>query len=103
MSTAYKVLTKPELKKQYDTSRQKVLGTTAAAKSGFNMTNVHNMDINRGVTADMASSVSGHAVKHEGMLRNINTGSDWTELQDKYRNEKWQKLSIDTKKVGMAH
>lgn len=98
ISTAYKVLTKPELKKQYDAARQQVLGS-AAAKSGFNLTNPRNVDINSGARTDMKTSVNLHEIKHEGMMRNLNTGSDWTELRDKYRNEKWHKLSVDKKKV----
>lgn len=97
ISTAYKVLTKPELKKKYDAARQQHLGGDAA-KSGFVMRDPRNLDVNAG-SVNMAFSVASHELKHEGLLRNINTGSDWTELQDKYRNEKWHKLSVETKKV----
>ena len=99
ISTAYKVLTRPELKKQYDAARVQLLGGEAAVKSGFTLSNIRNMDINRGYVADLTSSISSHEIKHEGMMRNLNTGSDWTEMQDKYRNEKWHRLGLDTKKV----
>ncbi|RYG68397.1 hypothetical protein EON64_05270 [archaeon] len=91
ISEAWSVLSKPELKSQYDTRRKEYLirngGSAAAAVSSSS-----------NVAAEIHQAF--HVQRANYAKVQYNASSNWQELQEKYRTEKWQKMPLKDKKAS---
>jgi DnaJ-class molecular chaperone len=90
VSEAWSVLSKPELKSQYDSLRRQYL----YRKSG-------NVDISSsGSLGEHAGIFQGfHVQRHNLSHVQHKACSNWQDIQDKYKTEKWQRMTLDQRKA----
>lgn len=90
ISEAYGVLSKPQAKQQYDTSRSRFLGRNVGS-----------------VLVAAAAQTEDHKVISESFnTQRINyvkiqsqSTSNWRSLQEKYKSDKWRNIPLEQRKV----
>ncbi len=90
INEAWSILSKPELKTYYDSMRLNHFGR----KQGFH-------EMTESTDGSTAIADVYHAQK-VNFATNVQprASSNWRELQDKYKTEKWQNLSLNQRKVS---
>jgi DnaJ-class molecular chaperone len=93
ISEAWSVLSKPDIRKNYDNDRRRLdndpYGTNIVSSSSTTSDDY----INHHIPPTFITARDNYTTTVKK-----NASSNWRELQDKYRLEKWQKLSLKTKK-----
>lgn len=89
ISEAWSVLSKPELRKQYDDTRRKYLVPS---------------NVNGGTS--VSSFPYSYEISENYQVQKMNYGnvkhrasSNWKDLRDKYQTDKWKELPLSKKKV----
>ena len=91
INEAWSILSKPELKTYYDSMRFSQFGYKSpmhfdiSSSSGVDSTEI--ADVYHAQKTNFANNVQPRA------------SSNWRELQDKYKTEKWQNMSLGQRKV----
>lgn len=95
ISNAWGILSKPELKSQYDSLRSIYLARTMGFSHGIpSSTNADSSAISEGFNTQRIN----YATKVQSRA-----SSNWMDLQDKYKTEKWQNLTLDQRKVAIMN
>lgn len=92
INEAWSILSKPELKTYYDSMRLNHFGS----RKGFH-------DMSESVSSGDSTAIADvyHAQK-VNFATNVQfrASSNWRELQDKYKTEKWQNMTLNQRKVS---
>lgn len=89
ISEAWSILSRPDLRQRYDSERLKNFGSAIG-------------NINRATQQNIEMFDSYNTQKNNFKHVQKMASSNWREIQDKYKTEKWQQLSLKEKKVMLT-
>jgi DnaJ-class molecular chaperone len=84
VSEAWQILSKPEVRQKYDGARRRLLGPASSSTIG-------------GIPSEVPTSFNTHKTNFVNVQKAAS--SNWRDIQDKYKSEKWQKLPLKDRKV----
>ena len=96
ISEAWSVLSRPDVKAEYDRQRARLYGTSIYNNSDGN----HTIN-NNGTISTTQSGAPMYTAQKENHYSNTlkHASSNWRDLTDKYKTEKWQNLHINERKL----
>lgn len=95
ISEAYGVLSRPETRLYYDTGRSRLLGRNFGSISAVQASATETVD--HRIISESYNTQRMNFTKVQGRA-----SSNWRDLQDKYKSEKWQNMPLNQRKVNRA-
>ncbi len=91
IANAWRILSRPELKSQYDSLRSIYLARTLGFSHGV-------PSVGHGDTTVISEGFNTQKINYATRVQS-RASSNWADLQDKYKTEKWQNMTLDQRKV----
>lgn len=89
------MLSKPDLKLLYDSSRRKLINETLASRFSIDISS------GGGFAVGISNIPSGFNTQKANFVKvQSKASSNWEDLQTKYKTEKWQRIPLEVKKVS---
>lgn len=98
-SEAWRVLSRSEFRLAYDQKRERYLGRSGPYSSAFNGTHDYG---NVGVKDSSEIPQNFNTQRNNFSQVRHNACSNWQEMQDKYKSEKWRNLPLNDRKKSRS-
>ena len=101
ISEAWSILSRPDLRANYDRERFQLNYTSLAPgyPGSFTNSQYQSSSSSSANVAESAHSVVETHRQNYVNLTKVNASSNWQDTQDKYRTDQWQKMSLSERKT----